>query len=488
MIRPIVLSSGHAAPQDFDPPVPGRLRRRTLDGLDSRVARPTYDISAVGRGVVHLGLGAFHRSHQAVYLDRLARQGARGWGVVGIGLRHSNHRRELLSQDGLYTVLELGGQEPRARVIGVLRDYLSAPQQPASAAAALQDPRTRLVTLTLTAPSYGDEAHTTAFELIAEALAARRRRGGQPFTVLSCDNLPNNGEAARRRVLEAAERRDPALARWIETHAAFPNCMADRITPPASERDRLLLQRRFGIDDRALVVTEPFTQWVVEDSFSSVRPPLEDVGVQLVADVAPYVEMKMRMLNAAHVALGYLGADTPHASTDTAMNDPVLGPLVERLLAEEVGPLLRPVPGLDPRSYCRDVLERLRNPAMADPLSRLRRRGSVRIRNYVLPSVEAALAAGRPHRVLVSIVAAWIEHLRGAAEQVVAGTTTLSDLLEELQDPAAGRLLRPALAAHDDVRPLLAAAGYDSLRQSSEFVRALQSTLAVAKGAARAAS
>lgn len=490
MDRPIPLRARPHATSAQPDRVVRALSADALADLDPRVERPTYDLGALRSGVVHLGVGAFHRAHQAVYLDRIAEQGiSLDWGVVGIGLRRSRHRTELLGQDCLYTVVELGENRPRMRVVGALRDYLSAVEQPTAALAALVEPRTRLVTLTITAPSYADGRAGSTFSLLAAALERRRRAGVAPFTVLSCDNLPGNGEATRRCVVAAASRYGPEVTRWIETHVAFPNSMADRITPPTSEQDVRALRRHLGLHDRAPVLTEPFSRWVVEDTFCGDRPPLEEVGAQLVSDVRPYVAMKMRMLNAAHVALGYLGASSPHASTDTAMADPALGSFVERMLAEEVQPVLEPVAGMDVDGYRDEVLRRLRNPAMPDPLSRLRRRGSVRVRNYVLPSIEAALAQRRPHSMLTSVVAAWIEDLGRFAETVRSGEATTAEVMAQLEDPAAIRLLAPALSAHEDVRPLLAATeGFDGVRRSPQFVESLQTALTALRETGRAAS
>ena len=481
MLRP---TQDHVLPVST---APLRLGLATLGSLPPRVSRPTYDVTALRTGVVHLGVGAFHRAHQAVYLDRLARLGLSDWGVRGVGLRTNSHRAELAEQDFLYTALELSAREPRAHVVGVLRDYLPAGGRDgaATAVAALVDPRTLLVTLTVTAPVYaapavrGPAVPPSPFDLLARALGARRRQGHPPFTVLSCDNLPSNGDAARRCVVEAAEALEPGLARWIARHVAFPNSMADRITPPTTTDHLRLLRHELGVHDRAPVVTEPFTQWVVEDSFGGPRPPLEDVGVEVVADARPYVAAKMRLLNAGHVALGFLGESSPHATTDAAMSDPAIGPIVERMLAEEICPLLDPVPGLDLPSYLRDILDRLRNPAIADPLTRLRRRGSVRMRNYVLPSLERAVLAGRPHALLTAVVASWIDHLRRSAVAVADGRVTTADLADRLGDPLLAVLLGPASRAAHDVRSFLAAAeGFERLAGCPDFVAELQQALA----------
>ncbi|MDN4172595.1 mannitol dehydrogenase family protein [Nocardioides sp. SOB77] len=491
MLRPIPARQPGGAPTTAL-----RLGLDTLGTLPPDIARPSYDVRSLQPGVVHLGVGGFHRAHQAVYLDRLAGLGHRGWGVRGIGLRSNSHRDALAAQDHLYTVVELGTGAPRARVVGVLTDYLPAggTAETDAAVAALADPRTQLVTVTVTAPAYAVATSApgtapTAFELVAQALRIRHRAGLAPFTVLSCDNLPDNGPAARRCVVEAAAALDPALARWVERTGAFPSSMADRITPPTSSEHRRLLRQELGVHDRAPVVTEPFSQWIVEDAFVGEAPPLADAGVDVVSDVRPYVAAKMRLLNAGHVALGFLGASTPNATTDAAMADPATGSLVERMLAEEVSPLLHPVPGLHLPTYLGEVLDRLRNPAIADPLSRLRRRGSVRMRNYVLPSLERAVLAGAPHLLLTEVVASWVDHLRRAAVTLEEGRATSEELAEELADPALARLLGPASRAAHDVRPFLAVAdGFERLAGCPGFVQALQQSVTDREVGARAAA
>ena len=472
----------HRQPHPVRPALhPARLLgRATLADLPAGIGRPSYDLADLRPGIVHLGVGGFHRAHQAVYLDRLAElDSSLGWSVTGVGLRSCGARDELLAQDGLYTVIERDDAAEDARVVGVLRDYLSAHQQPGAVRAALSDPRTRLVTLTVTAPTYGLPASDgDVFALLARACHERRRRGAGPLTVLSCDNLPRNGDATRRRVLAAAARVSEDLAAWIERCVAFPNSMVDRITPPPSASDHKHLRQRYGVHDRAPVVTERFAQWVVEDAFAGDRPALEEVGVQLTTDVAPFVDLKTRVLNGAHLAIGFLSRGSTHTSTDEVMTDRALRPLIERMLLTEVAPGLPHVPGIDLRSYRSEVLGRLTQPALADPLARLRRRGSVRMAGYLVPSLEAAVAEGRDHEILLSVVAGWVEHLADAARSISAGTVSRRAVLDQLADPAADRLLPLASRAALDVRPFLAAApGFERLRKDAGFTAALQRRL-----------
>jgi mannitol-1-phosphate/altronate dehydrogenase len=384
-------------------------------------------------------------------------------------------RAELLSQDLLYTAVQKSTGGVNARVIGILRDYHSLALNPTRVMASLTDPRTKIVSLTVTAPSYRDEDdESSAFSLIAAALRRRRQAGLDPFTVLSCDNMPANGDATRQLVLAAAGRSEPDLESWIEENVSFPNSMVDRITPPVSEPGAVELSRLLMVEDRAPVVTEAASHWVIEDDFPQGRPPLEDVGVQLVTDVRAHVEMKMLMLNAAHVAIGFLGGRIGHLTTDAAMDDPLLSGLVDQLTRNEVMPQLQPVPGVHLPAYQIEVLQRLRDPAVRDPVERLRRRGSVRIQNYVLPSLDRAVTRRAPHTVLTTVVAAWIEEVRRVATAETSATAALAALGDEL----AGPLLGPARNAHRDVRPFLAAAaGFETLRGSRPFVKSLQAIL-----------
>jgi fructuronate reductase/mannitol 2-dehydrogenase len=411
------------------------LSDRTLADLPPEVSTPTYDRAALRPGIVHIGVGGFHRAHQAVYLDELARRGCTEWGVIGVGL-HSRAIGEVLAgQDRLWTVVERAADGDRATVVGALTAYLYAPDDPEAVLTALADERTRVVTLTITGTGYRIDAHSgefdaddphvardledpghpeTVFGYLVEALQRRRQAGLPPFTVLSCDNMQSNGTAARTAVVSFARLRDDDLADWIEEHVAFPSSMVDRITPNTSPEDRDAIAAETGVDDRWPVITEPFRQWVVEDSFCNGRPPLEEVGVQFVADVTPYETVKTRLLNAGHSAIAYLGYLAGHRTTDEVMADPVFRTFLARLMAEEIAPYLPEVPGVDLAEYQATLLDRLANPRMADQLARLSRRGSSKIPNYVLPSVRAAIEEGGPHRLLCLAVAGWLRFLRGA--------------------------------------------------------------------------
>jgi mannitol 2-dehydrogenase len=401
------------------------LNRHTLAHLPPQVSVPGYSRSTLRRGVIHISVGSFHRAHQAVYFDDLARCGlGDGWAVTGVGLRRRTMWEALGPQDGLYTVLARDSDHSEARVVGVITRYLFAPEQVGRVLAALTDAATRLVTLTITAHGYSLEhmgaggpidrmsvGDPTALDLVVEALDRRRRLGRPPFTVLSCDNVPDNGAIARAATLAVAASHDDALATWIERNGAFPNSMVDRITPGTTRADQVFLAREFGIADRWPVVTEPFSEWVIEDAFCNGRPPMAEVGVQFVADVSPYTRMKTRMLNGTHCALGYLGSLAGHERVTDAVAHPAINGYVTRLM-DEIAGLLAPGPR-DPVAYAASVRGRLANDAIADPLARLCRNGSAKVPAHLLSSIADARLAGKPHRLLTLAVAGWCRYLRG---------------------------------------------------------------------------
>ena len=388
------------------------LSAATLSHHAPRVDVPTYDRAALAPAVVHISVGYFHRSHQALYFDELARRGNTEWGLTGVGLRHAVMREALAPQDWLYTVVERGAAADRARVVGVMGRYLFAPDDPGAVVDALADERTRLVTLTVTAAGYEPDPQAGPSSVLGHLVAAlgrRRRAGLGPFTILSCDNIAANGEVARAAVVGHAHLQDESLARWIDENVAFPSSMVDRITPTTSDADRERLAREFGVEDRWPVVTEPYSEWVVEDEFCNGRPPLEEVGVRFVADVRPYSLIKTRLLNATHCALGHLGSLAGLQTTDEAMRDPLFSAYVDRLTRDEIAPLLPRVTGLDLEAYRQSVLERLRNPKIADPLARLCRNGAMKVPRHVLPSIDESRRRGRPHP-LLSLAAAAYRH------------------------------------------------------------------------------
>ena len=463
------------------------LNAATLPVLGKRVDIPRYCRAELTAGVVHLGVGNFHRAHQAMYFDRLAELGVKDWGVTGIGLRSRAVRDALAPQDNLFLVVSRDSGAPQARVVGSLLDCLYAPDQPSLALAALSSPRTRLVTLTITGNGYPHdgggsqleprEQHdlehpgspTTTFGYLAEALDKRRLSGAGGMTVLSCDNLPDSGATTKAATLAYARRRGPELVRWIEDQVRFPNAMVDRITPATTREERRFVRDRFHVADRWPVVTESFSQWVVEDSFTDRRPPLDEVGVQFVSDVSPYKLVKTRLLNGGHCALGYLGVLSGYASSSEAMQDHLIRSVLERLLRDEVAPLLSCLPSIELPEYCGTILERFSNPHIADPLARLSGRGSTKMPAYLLPSLHEARRRGRPHAVLTLVVAAWMRYLRGSTPD---GQSFV------IQDAHATHLQELALEGGSNPRPLLSRTDlFGDLGEDSFFVQAVEAVL-----------
>jgi mannitol 2-dehydrogenase len=465
------------------------LTDRSLQGLPPSVDVPHYDRTSLTPAVVHIGVGGFHRAHQSVYLDDLARRGNSDWGVLGVGLHSREIGEVLAAQDRLYLVVERAADGDRARVVGSMTGYLYAPDDPEAVLAALTDERTRLVTLTITGAGYLIDPHSGAFDAddeqvahdlahprrpetvfgyLVEALRRRREAGIPPFTVLSCDNMQHNGAAARTAVVSFARLLDADLADWIDEQVSFPSSMVDRITPTTTAEERDAVAAQLGVDDRWPVITEPFRQWVVEDAFCNGRPPLEQVGVQFVPDVSPYEVIKTRLLNAGHSAVGYLGYLAGLRTTAELMADPVFCAYLTRLFADEIAPLLPAPPGIDLEDYQRTLLQRLSNPRLTDQLARLCRRGSTKIPNYILPSISAALEQDRPYPLLALAVAGWLRFLRGhdyAGHEVpLEGPRT--DLVPVAQE------------AGDDAAPLLSdRAVFGPLGEDPRFAAAVQEAL-----------
>ncbi|MFQ6398787.1 mannitol dehydrogenase family protein [Nocardia sp. KC 131] len=418
------------------------LDAKAIDGRVAGVNGPTYDRSQISTGIVHFGVGGFHRAHQAMYIDRLLeRGGAREWGICGVGVLPADRRMRdvLAAQDGLYTLSEI---EPdgtwNTRVIGSIVEYLYAPDDPEAVLDKLVDAATRIVSLTITEGGYNfsettgafdaanpairadlapDAVPATVFGLITEALARRRAQGIAPFTVMSCDNIEGNGRVARATFGAFARLRDPELGDWVEREVRFPNSMVDRITPVTPPQATAEIARRYGLDDRWPVVTEPFTQWVLEDSFSLGRPDLDEVGVQLVTDVAPYELMKLRLLNASHQALAYLGYLSGYRLVHEAAQDPNFRRFLLRYMDREATPTLHPMPGVDLNRYKHTLIERFSNPAIGDTIARLCAESSDRIPKWLLPVIRQQLATGGEIDCAAAIVASWARYAEGIDEQ-----------------------------------------------------------------------
>jgi mannitol 2-dehydrogenase len=422
-----------------------KLNKSTLAQIP--IDKPSYNRDEIGIGIVHFGVGGFHRAHQARYVDRLLQMGlAAQWGICGVGVLPADRKMAdvMAAQDGLYTLLVENPDGSReARVIGSIVDYRYAPDDAEAVIELLAAPSTRIISLTITEGGYnidnlggiagsaggggiagsaggggiaGGGGGVNVFGLVADALARRRDRGIASPTIVSCDNIEGNGEVARHAFTTYAEREHPGLGEWMSAHTRFPNSMVDRITPATTPDVTAALADEFGVEDLWPVVAEPFTSWVLEDDFSDGRPPLEEAGVLLVGDVMPYELMKLRLLNAGHQSLCYFAYLAGYRLVHDAASDPLFAEFLLEYMDSEATPTLKPVPGIDLPDYKRTLIERFANPGVKDTIARLCFGSSDRIPKWLLPVVRANLAAGGPVRLSAATVASWARYAEGVDE------------------------------------------------------------------------
>ncbi len=469
-----------------------KLSLANLAAISASASVPSYKRSSLTAGIVHFGIGNFHRAHQAVYLDQLFEKGIdHDWAIVGAGVLPSDAAmRDLLAgQDYLTTVVEQEADRSSARITGAMTGFLD-PADPAAIVAAVADPAIRIVSLTITEGGYfinpatgafdpghpaiaADGAYPenpkTVFGLIVAALKRCRDGGHMPFTVMSCDNIPHNGSVARNAVVGLARLSDPNLATWIEQHVAFPNGMVDRITPATGSRERAICAADYGIEDAWPVFCEGFSQWVLEDRFTAGRPALEEVGVQFVADVTPYEHMKLRVLNGGHALIAYAAGLMDIQFAHEAMSDPLVSAFLEKVEREEVIPVVPPVPDTDLNGYFELVSRRFANPKIGDTVRRLCLDGSNRQPKFIIPSVTDNLAAGNPVPGLALESALWCRYCFG---------TTDSGALTEPNDPHWDRLQAQAQLAKTDPAAWLAMDDiYGEVAASERFRDAFVSAL-----------
>lgn len=433
-----------------------RLSANSLASLPAEVARPAYDPAAIGVGIVHLGIGAFHRAHQAVYVDDLLGRGAGNWRITGVSLRSSAVRDHLQPQNGLYTLVERDGAQERLRVIGSVAQVLVAPDNPAAVIDAIAAPTTHIVSLTITEKGYSHDPASgrinrdhpdirhdlhnlasprSAIGYLAAGLKQRMDRGAGPITLMSCDNLPQNGAVLRSVLSDFVATALPDATGWLSANVSFPATMVDRIVPATTDEDVARLAGRIGMDDPGTVKAEPFSQWVIEDEFAGPRPHFESVGAQLVSDVRPFELAKLRMLNGCHSTLAYLGLWHGHETIDQAMADRRIAPVVDTLM-EEAAATLPVVPGLDPERYAAALKARFHNPALRHRLAQIAMDGSQKLPQRLLGTIADLHAAGKAPRAAATGVAAWMRHFSGPF----------------VNDPLAERLVA---AAHDDPAELV---------------------------------
>jgi mannitol 2-dehydrogenase len=416
------------------------LGPKTLTGLAPNVRIPNYQRGSLTQGIVHIGVGNFHRAHEALVIDDLLDQDpTRPWAICGVALLPTDEplARRMQAQEGLYTLIE---KYPNgtwdARIIGSITEVLFAPDSPEAVLAKLCEPNIKVVSLTITEGGYNfdpitgefithapaiqsdlvDASPTTVFGVITEALRRRREAGTPPFTVMSCDNIQHNGAVAKRSFTAFAQLKDAELGEWIAANVAFPNSMVDRITPVTTAEDIEKIAELIGVKDECPVVCEPFFQWVLEDNFPQGRPPLHEARVQIVDDVSPYEKMKLRLLNASHQGLAYFGHLEGYHYVHDAAQDANTATFLRRYMDEEATPTLDPVPEVDLDAYQSELIERFQNPEVKDTIPRLCAESSDRIPKWLVPVINDLLDQGKKVDLSAAIVASWARYAEGTDE------------------------------------------------------------------------
>lgn len=411
-----------------------RLAAATLGRLPPDITRFAYDRAAQAVGIVHFGIGAFHRAHQAWYTDLAMDAGERDWAISGVSLRSAAVAEQLGPQDGLYTLTERA-EGSSTRVIGTVREVLVAGRDREAAIVRLAAPECRIVSFTVTEKGYARAAdgsldlalaEASFYPLLSEALARRMADGLPGVTLLCCDNLPDNGRTLARLLGEWLGARSPGLVGWVERECACPGTMIDRIVPATTAADLDALEATLGLRDEGAVFTEPFSQWVIEDRFAGPRPAWDEVGAELVSDVAPYETAKLRMLNGAHSALAYLGLERGHEYVHQAIADPELRALIERLMRQEAATSFVAAPGQDLAAYAAALIARFANPALQHRLMQIAMDGSQKIPQRWLETLAYHQQRGNRCPAILEGLAAWLRHVRGDARPV--------------DDPMAGQL------------------------------------------------
>ncbi|WP_372760639.1 mannitol dehydrogenase family protein [Pseudoalteromonas sp.] len=449
-------------------PVVAGLNQHSLVNLPRSIDTPNYDRSQLKAGIVHMGVGGFHRAHQAVYINELLKTpGAEQWGICGVGLLESNRglRDILKQQDHLYTltVRHPNGQIDH-KVIGAMIDFLFAPENKQAVINKLAHSDTKIVSLTITEGGYNlnpatgefdysnpDIIHDinnphdpiTVFGYLTAALKLRKEQGLSAFTVQSCDNIQHNGNVTRNMLLAFASEQDKALSAWIAQYVAFPNAMVDRITPLSTQRDIDYVVDNYGVSDAWPITCEAFSQWVIEDTFSDGRPNWNTVGAQFVTDVTPYETMKIRLLNAGHSVLGLLGALHGYDTIDETISDPLFARYLRRFMDTEVTPLLAPLAGIDLENYKDTLIERFANPNIKDSLARICSESSAKLPKFIIATINENLAQGRDVSLAALIIAAWCFYCdKGVNEQGVA-LKMIDAMQAELHKQAAKTATQP---------------------------------------------
>ncbi len=445
-----------------------QLKTANLEQLARLHPVPLYDRAALQVGILHMSLGGFHRSHEAVYIDDYLNATNENWMIAAVGLmpQDDTNIKALISQDTLYSVLQRSPQQDDVRIIGSIKDVLFAPGNPDAVIQAVGSPLVKIISLTITEKGYFynekqdldttnpiivhdaalPDAPKTAYGYLLKGLKMRRDSNAGPVTIMSCDNLPGNGHLTRRLLLQFAKLADVSMVEWIEKNVSFPNGMVDRITPVTTPAVCKILADEHSIEDKWPVVCEGYLQWVLEDNFIAGRPALEQVGVQMVKDVEPYEKMKVRLLNGSHSVLSYISYLLGYRDVDAAMADPLVAKFVRGYMDNDITPTLPAVPGIDLDKYKTTLIERFANKSVRDQVQRLAEDGSQKFRNALVPALEHQLETNGSTKYMAFALAAWYRYLRGIDEE---------GALIEIKDPMAATLTARAKAGPRDAMGLL---------------------------------
>lgn len=444
------------------------LRQENLSKLSPAINQPSYDRTSLKTGIVHIGVGGFHRAHEAYYTHLLLERGqASDWAICGVGLREGDRKmgEVLEQQDYLYAlIVRHPDGKVETTIIGAIVDFLLGPDDPEAVINRMAAPETKIVSLTITEGGYNvnpatgtfdfhnpdirhdlehPDAPVTVFGYLAAALRKRRDTGGQPFTVQSCDNVQHNGDVTRKALLAFTERLDPGLAAWIEANVRFPNAMVDRITPRTTSADTDFLEQELGLSDEWPVTCEPFMQWVIEDDFSAGRPAWEAVGAQFVPDVTPYEKMKLRLLNAGHSVLGLLGSIHGHETIDGCVADPLFAGYLRDFLDKEATPVLDAVAGIDLEEYKDSLIVRFGNPNVKDGLARICSESSAKLPKFLIETIRENLAVGGSIDYATLVIAAWCFYSDTHADRFGKPLEVIDEQREQLQEAARKTNLDP---------------------------------------------
>jgi len=412
-----------------------KLNTVNLNYLPVMVKVPSYDRTKVKTGIVHIGVGNFHRAHQAFYTDELLQGGDTDWGICGIGLLDNDAKicKALEEQDGLYTLMNY---EPngtiKTQVVGAIKEVIHAPVNSRRALNKLADQEVKIISMTITEGGYNFDSSTgeflffepgiqwdlkhpgtpkTVFGFLTRGLKLRKEKGLEGVTILSCDNLQHNGDVCRKMLTSYIKEAEPSLHSWVEDQCTFPNSMVDRITPVTTKEDIDNLREKIGVEDQWPVPCEPFIQWIIEDNFSAGRPEWEKAGAQFVKDVTPYEKMKIRLLNAGHSLLGFSGTLSGYDAIDETVSDSIIQKYLRGFMDDEVTPVLGKVEGIDLNEYKNSLVHRFSNPAIKDKLSRICGESSAKIPKFLLPTINEQLERGGPIEYGAMIIATWYRYL-----------------------------------------------------------------------------